>query len=310
MEQYEVTGMSCAACQARVEKAVSAVPGVTSCAVSLLTNSMGVEGTADSAAIIRAVTAAGYGAKKKGAAAPAAEEGALVDRETPVLRRRLITSLCVLAVLMYLSMGHSMLGFPVPAFLENHVSMAIMQMLLAIVVMLLNHKFFTVGFRTLFDRAPNMDTLVALGSSAAFGYSLVELFAMVDAMSRGDHSAVMALGHNLYFETAAMIPTLITLGKLLEAISKGRTTDALKSLMKLAPKTAVLWRDGKEEEVDIAAVEQQNVVVFPGCSCGIHALRNICKAILERSGELRIDRNFFRRCFKLHIGIHGNRKNG
>ena len=254
MEQYEVTGMSCAACQARVEKAVSAVPGVTSCAVSLLTNSMGVEGTADSAAIIQAVTAAGYGAKKKGAAAPAAEEDALADRETPVLRRRLLTSLCVLAVLLYLSMGHSMLGFPVPAFLENHVSMAIMQMLLAVVVMLINHKFFTVGYRTLFDRAPNMDTLVALGSSAAFGYSLVELFAMAGAMGRGDQGAVMALGHNLYFETAAMIPTLITLGKLLEAISKGRTTDALKGLMRLAPQTAVLVRDGQEVTVPIGEV--------------------------------------------------------
>ena len=169
MEQYEVTGMSCAACQARVEKAVSAVPGVTSCAVSLLTNSMGVEGTADSAAIIQAVTAAGYGAKKKGAAAPAAEEDALLGRETPVLRRRLLTSLCVLAVLLYLSMGHSMLGFPVPAFLENHVSMAIMQMLLAVVVMLINHKFFTVGYRTLLERAPNMDTLVALAAAPPSG---------------------------------------------------------------------------------------------------------------------------------------------
>jgi Cu2+-exporting ATPase len=270
MEQYVVTGMSCAACQARVEKAVAKVPGVTSCSVSLLTNSMGVEGTADESAIIRAVTDAGYGARRKGAegerpSSLAAEADALVDRETPRLRRRLLTSLGFLVVIMYLSMGHSMLGWPVPAFLENHVAMALMQMLLAIIVMLINGRFFTSGYRTLFAGAPNMDTLVALGSSAAFGYSLVELFAMIAAQGSMDMDAVMRYGHNLYFETAAMIPTLITLGKMLEAMSKGRTTDALKGLMDLAPQTAVLIRDGQEVTVGIEEVRTGDIfAVRPG----------------------------------------------
>ena len=268
MEQYTVTGMSCAACQARVEKAVSAVPGVESCAVSLLTNSMGVEGSAAPQEIIRAVTEAGYGASLKGAktASPAeAEEDALKDRETPVLKKRLLSSLGLLLVLMYLSMGHNMAHFPVPAFLENHVSMAITQMLLAILVMYLNRKFFVSGFGSLRHGAPNMDTLVAMGSGAAFAYSLVELYIMSAAQGAGDMERLMRYAHNIYFETAAMIPCLITVGKLLEAISKGRTTDALKSLMKLAPKTAVLLREGREVEVDIGDVRVGDVfVVRPG----------------------------------------------
>ena len=267
MQQYNVTGMSCAACSARVEKAVNAVPGVTACSVSLLTNSMGVEGTADEKAIIAAVEAAGYGASPKGAAKAAAapEEDALADRETPKLKKRLLSSLGFLALLMYLSMGHSMAGFPVPAFLENPVAMALTQMLIAIAVMLINKKFFTSGFQSLWHRAPNMDTLVALGSAAAFGYSLVELYLMISAQAAGEMETVHRFAHNLYFETAAMIPCLITVGKMLEALSKGRTTDALKSLMKLAPKTAVLWQDGKEVEVDIAQVQTGDLfVVRPG----------------------------------------------
>jgi Cu2+-exporting ATPase len=266
MKQYNVTGMSCAACSARVEKAVNAVPGVTACSVSLLTNSMGVEGTADERAVVAAVEAAGYGASPKGAAKAAApEEDALADRETPVLKKRLFSSLGFLALLMYLSMGHTMAGFPVPAFLENQVAMALTQMLIALIVMALNRKFFTSGTSSLLHGSPNMDTLVALGSAAAFGYSLAELYLMIAAQGAGDQETLHRFAHNLYFETAAMIPCLITVGKLLEAISKGRTTDALKSLMKLAPKTAVLWRDGKEEEVDIAAVQVGDVfVVRPG----------------------------------------------
>ena len=269
MKQYTVTGMSCAACQARVEKAVSAVPGVESCAVSLLTNSMGVEGAADEAAVIKAVEDAGYGASVKGAKAAdrpvSADEDALKDRETPVLKKRLLRSLGLLAVLMVLSMGHNMAHFPVPAFLENHVSMAITQMLLALWVMYINRKFFVSGFGSLRHGAPNMDTLVAMGSGAAFAYSLAELYLMSAAQGAGDMERLMHLGHNLYFETAAMIPCLITVGKLLEAMSKGRTTDALKSLMKLAPKTAVLLRDGKEIEVDIAEVQVGDVfLVRPG----------------------------------------------
>ena len=269
MKQYTVTGMSCAACQARVEKAVSAVPGVESCAVSLLTNSMGVEGAADEAAVIKAVEAAGYGASIKGAKAAdrpvSADEDALKDRETPVLKKRLLRSLGLLAVLMVLSMGHNMAHFPVPAFLENHVSLAITQMLLALWVMYINRKFFVSGFGSLRHGAPNMDTLVAMGSGAAFVYSLAELYLMSAAQGAGDMERLMHLGHNLYFETAAMIPCLITVGKLLEAMSKGRTTDALKSLMKLAPKTAVLLRDGKEIEVDIAEVQVGDVfLVRPG----------------------------------------------
>ncbi len=269
MKQYNVTGMSCAACQARVEKAVRGVPGVESCAVSLLTNSMGVEGEAAESAVIAAVEAAGYGASPKGAqtaaSAASADEDALKDRETPALKKRLLRSLGLLIVLMYLSMGHNMARFPVPAFLENHVSMAITQMLLALWVMAINRKFFTSGVGSLRHGAPNMDTLVAMGSGAAFAYSLAELYLMSAAQSAGDAERVMHYAHNLYFETAAMIPCLITVGKLLEAISKGRTTDALKSLMRLAPKTAVLLRDGKETEVDIGEVRVGDVfVVRPG----------------------------------------------
>ena len=269
MQQYNVTGMSCAACQARVEKAVSGVPGVTECAVSLLTNSMGVEGTADPKAIIAAVEAAGYGASPKGAkraeSAAGDADDALQDRETPVLKKRLLTSLGFLAVLMYLSMGHNMAHFPVPPFLENHVSMAITQLLIALIVMAVNKKFFTSGFGSLLHGGPNMDTLVALGSSAAFVYSLVELYAMSAAQAAGDSAQLMRYAHNLYFETAAMIPCLITVGKLLEALSKGRTTDALKGLMKLAPRTAVLLRDGNEVEVDISEVQVGDIfVVKPG----------------------------------------------
>ncbi len=267
MKQYTVTGMSCAACQARVEKAVSAVPGVTSCAVSLLTNSMGVEGEAAESAVIAAVEAAGYGASVKGAqsAAPQQAEDALADHESPKLKKRLLRSLGLLAVLMYLSMGHTMAHFPVPAFLENPVSMAITQMLLAIGVMLINGRFFTSGFGSLRHGAPNMDTLVALGSGAAFVYSLAELYLMADALSAGDTMRLHSLAHNLYFETAAMIPCLITVGKLLEALSKGRTTDALRSLMKLAPQTAVLWRDGAEVTVPIGEVQVGDVFVLrPG----------------------------------------------
>ena len=268
MEQYNVTGMSCAACSARVEKAVSAVPGVRSCAVSLLTNSMGVEGTASEADIIRAVENAGYGASKKGAASKAAEQNdELKDTETPKLRKRLIRSVAVLLVLMYFSMGHMMWGFPAPEAFDNHVFLGVFEMLLAIVIMIINTKFFTGGFKSLFSGHPNMDTLVALGSSASFGYSLAELFIMILAQGNGDHDTVMKYGMNLYFESAAMIPTLITVGKLLESMSKGRTTDALKDLMKLAPKTAVLYRDGEELEVGIEEVREGDIfAVRPGGS--------------------------------------------
>ncbi len=267
MRQYTVTGMSCAACQARVEKAVSAVPGVESCAVSLLTNSMGVEGAAAPDAVIAAVRAAGYGAEVRGEKPSAVQDGEdpLRDRESPVLRRRLLRSLGLLIVLMYLSMGHNMAGFPVPAFLENPVSMAITQLLLALAVMAINAKFFTSGLSSLRHGAPNMDTLVAMGSGAAFVYSLVSLYQMSSAQAAGDMTRLHHLAHDLYFETAAMIPCLITIGKLLEALSKGRTTDSLKSLMRLRPKTATLWRDGVETETAIADVRVGDVfVVRPG----------------------------------------------
>ena len=269
MEQYLVTGMSCAACSARVEKAVSAVEGVSACSVSLLTNSMGVEGTASAEAIIAAVEAAGYGASKKGAekaTSPAADEEALRDRETPVLKRRLVSSLGFLLVLMYLSMGHAMWGFPLPAFLEgNHVGIGLAELLLAVIVMLINQKFFTSGFKGLVHGAPNMDTLVALGSGVSFAYSTVTLFAMTLAVQNGDGEQAHALMHDLYFESAAMIVTLITVGKMLEARSKGRTTDALKSLMRLAPQTAVVERRGKEQSVPISEVARGDVfVVRPG----------------------------------------------
>ncbi|MCR5816670.1 MAG: heavy metal translocating P-type ATPase, partial [Ruminococcus sp.] len=269
MEQYSVTGMSCAACSARVEKAVSAVPGVQSCAVSLLTNSMGVEGSAAEADIIKAVQNAGYGAFKKGAAAKsvAADDDMLKDIETPKLRKRLVRSLIVLLVLMYFSMWHMMWGFPAPKAFDNHVFLGVFEMLLAIVIMMINSKFFTSGFKSLIGRHPNMDTLVALGSSASFGYSLAELFIMILAQGNGDNETVMKYGMNLYFESAAMIPTLITVGKMLEAMSKGRTTDALKGLMKLAPKTAVLYRDGEESEVGIEEVREGDIfAVKPGGS--------------------------------------------
>ena len=272
MEQYTVTGMSCAACSARVEKAVSKVPGVTACSVSLLTNSMGVEGTASQADIIKAVVDAGYGASVKGeetAAASAsyqAEEEALADHETPVLNKWLLAALGFLLVLMYVSMGHMMWGWPVPAFFENnHVAMGLLQLLLAAIVMVINQKFFISGFRGLLHKAPNMDTLVALGSGASFVWSTYALFALSDAQLRGDMDGVMTYMHEFYFESAAMILTLITVGKMLEARSKGKTTDALKGLMKLAPKTAVVLRDGKETTVPIAQVRKGDVfVVRPG----------------------------------------------
>ena len=270
MEHYTVTGMSCAACSARVEKAVSAVPGVTSCSVSLLTNSMGVEGSATPDAVISAVQAAGYGASLKGAAQSvpsiAEQEDALADHETPVLKRRLIASLGFLIVLMYFSMGHMMWGWPLPSFFDgNHVAMGLIQMLLTIAVMVINQKFFINGFKSLFHGAPNMDTLVALGAPASFGYSTYALFAMTGAQVRGDAAAVMSYMHEFYFESAAMILALITVGKMLEARSKGKTTDALKSLMKLAPQTATLLRNGQEITVPIAQVKRGDVfVVRPG----------------------------------------------
>ena len=270
MEQYTVTGMSCAACSARVEKAVSKVPGVTSCSVSLLTNSMGVEGSADPASIISAVEAAGYGASVKGADKKAntlaADEAALEDKETPVLKRRLIASVGFLLVLMYFSMGHMMWGWPLPAwFQDNHIAMGIVQMILAAIVMVINQKFFISGFKSLWHRTPNMDTLVAMGSMASFVWSVYVLLAMTRAQVDGNMDAVMNYMMDFYFESAAMILTLITVGKMLEAKSKGRTTDALKSLMKLAPKTAVLVRDGKEVTVSIDRVQKGDIfVVRPG----------------------------------------------
>ena len=278
MDQYTVTGMSCAACQARVEKAVNKVPGVESCNVSLLTNTMGVEGTASPADIMKAVEDAGYGASPKGAgqesgrqagsltAKIAAEEEALKDHETPVLKKRLIASLGFLLVLMYFSMGHMMFGWPLPAFFDdNHVAMGIVQMLLAGIVMVINQKFFISGFKSLFHGAPNMDTLIAMGSGAAFVYSTVMLLAMTRAQVDGNHEAVMKYMMEFYFESAAMILTLITVGKMLEARSKGKTTDALKSLMKLAPKTANVERNGVEETIDIDLVQKGDIfVVRPG----------------------------------------------
>lgn len=270
MEQYSVTGMSCAACSARVEKAVSKVPGVTACSVSLLTNSMGVEGTASPQEIIQAVERAGYGASQKsgGAKAPttAEAEEALVDHETPILKRRLIASLIFLVMLMYFSMGHMMWGWPLPSFYEgNHVAMGLTQMLLTIIVMVINQKFFISGFTSLLHRAPNMDTLVALGATAAFGYSTYALFAMTAAQVAGDLAGVMKYMMDFYFESAAMILTLITVGKMLEACAKGKTTDALKGLMKLAPKTATLLRNGQEVKVPIEQVQSGDIfVVRPG----------------------------------------------
>ena len=271
MEQYNVTGMSCAACSARVEKAVSGVKGVTSCSVSLLTNSMGVEGTASAEEIIAAVQNAGYGASlKKGnkaqGAQPSSDEEALKDRETPALKKRLIASLGFWIVLMYASMGHMLWGWPLPTFFDgNHVAMGLLQLLLTVIIMVINQKFFISGFRSLWHRAPNMDALVALGSAAAFVYSTFALFAMTDAQVKGQMDAVMVYMDEFYFESAATILTLITLGKMLEARSKGKTTDALKGLMKLAPKTATLLRDGAEITVPIEQVAKGDIfVVRPG----------------------------------------------
>lgn len=257
MEQYQITGMSCAACSTRVEKAVSNVEGVTSCSVSLLTNSMGVEGSAEPAAIISAVEKAGYGASKKGTKQQTtSNDDLLKDRETPVLKKRLTFSFCFLVPLMYVSMGHMMWNWPLPKIMaENHVAMGLFQLLFTTAVMLINQKFFISGFQSLWHRAPNMDTLVALGAGASYGYSVYALFAMTDAQMRGNMTQVMAYMHEFYFESAAMILTLITLGKMLEARSKGRTTDALKSLMKLAPKTAVVLRNNMETEVEIEQVK-------------------------------------------------------
>ena len=279
MKQYTVTGMSCAACSARVEKAVSKVDGVTSCSVSLLTNSMGVDGSATDAQIVEAVEQAGYGASPKGTATESendkannsleqlkAAQDALVDRETPKLRNRLIASLIFLGVLMYFSMGHMMWGWPLPEFFHgNHVAMGLLQLLLTVAVMVINQKFFISGFKGLIHGAPNMDTLVALGSAASFGYSVYALFAMTAAQVNGDMDAVMSYMHEFYFESAAMILALITVGKMLEAHSKGKTTDALKSLMQLAPKTATVVRDGVEQEISVDAVKKGDIfVVRPG----------------------------------------------
>ena len=272
MKQYTVTGMSCAACSSRVEKAVSKVPGVTACSVSLLTNSMGVEGDVPPETVIHAVEDAGYGASLKGqgtaaqAQSASEAEDALKDRETPVLKHRLIASMGFLAVLMYMSMGHMMWGWPLPHFMDgNHVAMGLLQLLLAGIIMVINQKFFISGFKGLLHRAPNMDTLVALGSGASFIYSTYALFAMTDAQLKGNDTAVMSYMHEFYFESAAMILALITVGKMLEARSKGKTTDALKGLMKLAPKTAVIIRDGVETKVPIEEVKKGDVfVVRPG----------------------------------------------
>ena len=279
MKVYNVTGMSCAACSSRVEKAVSKVDGVTSCSVSLLTNSMGVEGSADAASIIEAVEDAGYGASLRDSSSDGkdasvgstqadgmSEEDYLADRETPVLKRRLMASIGFLLILMYISMGHMMWGWPLPDVLkDNHIAMGLIQMLLTIIIMVINQKFFISGFKSLFKGAPNMDTLVALGSTAAFVYSTCVLFAMTDASVRGDSMGVMKYMHEFYFESAAMILTLITVGKMLEAHSKGRTTDALKGLMKLAPKKATVIKDGVEQIVPIGQVKAGDTfVVKPG----------------------------------------------
>lgn len=269
MKQYSVTGMSCAACSTRVEKAVTKLEGVTACSVSLLTNSMGVEGEVAPETVIRAVEEAGYGASLKGAEkkqSVSEQEDALKDRETPLLKKRLFSSIIFLIILMYISMGHMMWNWPLPVFfMDNHVAMGLLQLLLTVIIMVINQKFFISGFKSLFHKAPNMDTLVALGSSAAFVYSTYALFAMTDAQVKGDMDAVMHYMHEFYFESAAMILTLITVGKMLEAHAKGKTTDALKGLMQLAPKTAVILKDGKEQEVSIEQVKKGDLfVVRPG----------------------------------------------
>lgn len=270
MEQFTVTGMSCAACSTRVEKAVSKVDGVSSCTVSLLTNSMGVEGNASPQAIIRAVEEAGYGASQKGATAnhamQTAAEDSLADKDSPVLRKRLAASALFLLILMYISMGHMMWGWPLPAAIaDNHIGIGLLQLLLTIIIMVINQKFFISGFKSLLHRAPNMDTLVALGSTAAFVYSTYALFAMTDAQLRGDSNSVMAYMHEFYFESAAMILTLITVGKMLEAHSKGKTTNALKGLMRLSPKTATILVSGAETTVSVDQVKKGDIfVVRPG----------------------------------------------
>ena len=282
MEQYKVTGMSCAACQARVEKAVAKVPGVTSCSVSLLTNSMGVEGTASSSDIINAVKAAGYGASlKKDKTQKGAQTGStseyedmLKDRETPIMVKRLVASVVLLIPLMYISMGHMMWNWPLPSFMNgNHIAMGLTQLLLTTMIMVINQKFFISGFKSLAHGAPNMDTLVALGSAASYVYSVYALYAMTDAQLKGDADAVMSYMHEFYFESAAMILTLITVGKMLESISKGRTTDALKGLMKLAPKTAIIKKDGAEVTVPVEQVHKGDLfIVHPGESIPVDGI--------------------------------------
>ena len=275
MKQYNVTGMSCAACSARVEKAVSGVSGVTSCSVSLLTNSMGVEGSASDADIIKAVKDAGYGASVKGGSKEvSADDDALIDTETPAMLKRLVASLVFLIILMYISMGHMMFGAPLPSFMEgNHVMMGLAQLILAAIVMVINQKFFINGFKGLLHRSPNMDTLVAMGSAASFVYSTWALFTMTDAQLYGGTEAAAKYMHEFYFESAAMILTLITVGKMLEARSKGKTTDALKGLMKLAPKTAVIIADGKETEVPVEQVKKDDIfVVRPGESIPVDGI--------------------------------------
>lgn len=275
MKQYNVTGMSCAACSARVEKAVSGVLGVTSCSVSLLTNSMGVEGSASDADIIKAVKDAGYGASVKGGSKEVStDDDALKDTETPAMLKRLAASLLFLVILMYISMGHMMFGAPLPSFMEgNHVMMGLAQLILAAIVMVINQKFFINGFKGLLHRSPNMDTLVAMGSAASFVYSTWALFAMTDAQLHGGAEAAEKYMHEFYFESAAMILTLITVGKMLEARSKGKTTDALKGLMKLAPKTAVLYIDGDETEVPVEQVKKDDIfVVRPGESIPVDGI--------------------------------------
>ena len=321
MKQYNITGMSCAACSARVEKAVSKVPGVTSCAVSLLTNSMGVEGSADPQTVINAVEKAGYGASLKGREAKSADEDALSDHETPALKKRLTASVVFLAVLMYFSMGHMMLDFPIPAWLAgDHVAMGLVQLLLCGIIMVINQKFFISGFKALAGRAPNMDTLVALGATASFGWSVYALFAMSRAQADGDMAAVMTYMDEFYFESAAMILTLITVGKMLEAKSKGRTTDALKSLMKLAPQEATVVRDGAEITVPAAQVQKDEIfVVRPGESIpadgiiieGSSAVNEaaltgesipVDKAAGDRVSAATINQSGFIRCRALRIG--------
>lgn len=323
MTQYNVTGMSCAACSARVEKAVSKVPGVTSCSVSLLTNSMGVEGTASDKAIISAVQKAGYGASKKGGskAAESADESALRDTETPKLKKRLFWSVGFLIILMYFSMGHMMWGWPLPSFYSsNHVAMGLTQLLLTVIIMVINQKFFISGFKSLWHRAPNMDTLVALGSTAAFVYSTYALFMMTGAQTRGDMQAVNTYMMDFYFESAAMILTLITVGKTLEARSKGKTTDALKSLMKLAPKSAVILKDGEEKTVPIDTVQKDDIfLVRPGESIpadgviieGESAVDEsaltgesipVDKAAGDKVSAATVNRSGFLKCRAIHVG--------